>query len=233
MRKQFKVFRGERAVVTELVKGQALSATYDGETVVFSEPVHTQIGPFVEKQLKALYDDMKEMLQIEHDTCDELEAKGAECNRPDIEVIRTITIKGVLCGGLYEHPDVPKLIGVGNLSGTHDYCQDNQFLAFDLLINDELQDFYSMASMCVSFGIPTVPTLFFGNPKACDKFCQTHPELNTNVTQLFPLLDGNGDVWTDSDGMWASLPDIEDNAVAGFVVRAVTPVKGQNVEIII
>lgn len=237
MRKEFKAFKGERVAVVENVKGLDVVVVVDPNAVEFIcadwPSFKGQVKAFLENRSRALFDDLSNMVALQHEACDELENRGEEAtNRPPYDTIKTVEIRGKLIGGHYCNPQVPNLMGVKAISGNQSYCQDNQFLATQLYINGELQDIYTMGSLVTSFNIPPIPMITFGSPKAADRYVKTHLEGDSRVSMLFPLLDSRGNVDVTEHGAWQALPKALEGAMQyGLSVIAVKPVDGEEVRL--
>lgn len=229
MRKEFKIFRGERVAVVENVKGLEAVVIADSEGVRFECPqwpdFNGQVVDFLKNRVGAMFEDLNNMVALQHEACDALEERGEEAtNRPPYNSVNSLMVRGVLMGGYYNHHKVPNLMGVKAISGDLSYCQDNQFLASQLYINHDLQDIYSMGSLVTSFNIPPVPMLHFGSPKSADKYVKEHLEDDSNVSMLFPLLDARGNVDVTEHGAWQALPKALEGAMQyGLSVISVTP----------
>jgi Rnl2 family RNA ligase len=56
-----------------------------------------------------------------------------QCMKSADDVVR---VYGEIFGGLYEHPDVEKVSGATRVQKGVEYCPDNRFIAFDIMVND-------------------------------------------------------------------------------------------------
>lgn len=234
-------FGDTRCVVTEKVHGSNFQVAHDG--------IHTKFGrrgaflkadesfngyQYIEANLTAritaMFKDVKEMVMEQHKVCDELEAEGLPSNRPSIpRDFQELSIRGEFAGGNYPAEGVPVVKnGHGHVGkGSIWYSQDKSFYAFELCIDGVVQDFYTMASLCSSFGIPVVPVLFFGTLDECIEYSKEHLNENTTVPTMQPMLDENNKPIMDGD-YFTSLPVIPNNTREGHVIEPLEPMYFRN-----
>ena len=229
-------FPNTRFVVTEQIQGLGMSAVTDGDKVQFA---HSQgfldestyhgfetIAPLLQEKMLAMFSDIRAMVNAEHDACDALEADGIEAVRPphprDISELRLFF---TLYGGDYPYPGVPQLPGMYPVMSTADvwYCQDVSIGVHLMLINGHQSDFYEMGALCMSYGIPVVPALFFGTLNECLAYSKEHIGEPTTIPDKQPLLDVHGNYTVSGDEL-VGLPAISGNSRAGHLILPTTPV---------
>lgn len=116
---------------------------------------------------------------------------------------KTVTIFGELFGGGYPHPDVSKDETATLVQRGIYYCSQNEFYAFDILIdNDKYLDIETANAYFEKFGFIYAKTLFKGTLKDCLAYSNS---FKTTV----PLELG--------------LPELEGNLCEGVVIRPTQP----------
>ncbi len=104
---------------------------------------------------------------------------------------KTVTIFGELFGGGYPHPDVPKDDTAILVQRGIYYCTQNDFYAFDILIdNEKYLDVETANIYFDKFDFLYAKTLFQGNLKNCLAYSNTFKTTIPSEYQL-PELDGN------------------------------------------
>lgn len=225
---------GARCVVTEKVHGANLTARFDGEHFELARrrdvlaPDESfygveHIAGHLEKAIKAMYEDMKYATKLQEDAAVAFEADGQEANHPSVNPnFKQLEIRGEFAGGFYPDLPVPKQ-GHGQVGkGTIWYSQDKTFFGFQIDVDGEPLDFYETMTLCLSYGIPIVPTLFFGTFLECLEYSKEHLEENTTIPAHLPQIDVNGEVVIE-DGKLLPLPEIEGNTREGHVIMPVYP----------
>lgn len=225
-----------RCVVMEKVHGANFEVATDGSEVryasrnlVLGEGAdfygYQYVTDVLSKRILEMFKDMKEMVMAQHEACDHLEGQGEPCNRPDIpRDFQQLSIRGELAGGQYPAEGVAKVkVGHGQVgNGSIWYSQDKSFYAFEICIDDVPQDFYTLATLCPSFGIPVAPVLHFGTFQECLEWSKGHLEDNTLIPTMQPALDEEGKPVMEGD-YFTNLPTIEGNTREGHVISPVEP----------
>lgn len=104
---------------------------------------------------------------------------------------KTVTIFGELFGGGYPHPDVPKDDTAILVQRGIYYCTQNDFYAFDILIdNEKYLDVETANIYFDKFDFLYAKTLFQGNLKNCLAYSNSFKTTIPSEYQL-PELDGN------------------------------------------
>lgn len=117
--------------------------------------------------------------------------------------VKQVTIFGELFGGIYPHPNVEKInTAVFVQKGVY-YSPDNDFYAFDILINsDQYLDTDTVNSLFESVGFLYAKTIFRGSLTDCLE----HPNnFKSKISE------------------WLNLPDLQQNICEGVVIRPVQP----------
>lgn len=224
-------FGDYRCAVMEKVHGSNFSVETDGTDVDFSrrtgklEPDSKFYGyQFLIEPLtvriKDMFDDVRDMNATMWEAYDLVMEKDGVAQVPNLpRELTSIKITGEFCGGHF--PETPVCAkGAGQVGkGKIWYSQIKTFLAFELEINGEVQDIYTMASLCQSFAIPTVPVLFFGTFQECLEFSKEHLEENSVVSTMFPLMNKKGGVVQPLQ----HLPLLDSNVREGHVIIPVKP----------
>lgn len=243
----FRAASGDRRfVVTEKIHGANFEVATDGSDVRYARrqgPLeesesfygYRYITDVLSKRIIEMFKDMKEMVMEQHKVCDHLEAEGEPCNRPDIpRDFQQLSIRGEFAGGNYPAEGVPEVkVGHGQVGkGTIWYSQDKSFYAFELCIDGEPMDFYTLATMCSSYNIPMAPVLFFGTFQECLEWSKENLTNNTVVPSMQPMLEANGKPAMDGD-FFTHLPVIEGNQREGHVIAPVYPATLPNGKVMI
>ncbi len=117
--------------------------------------------------------------------------------------VNQITIFGELFGGAYPHTDVAKVEKATLVQKGIYYSPDNDFYAFDILINaDQYLDTYTVSSLFETVGFLHAKTLFKGSLDDCLQYP------NDFQSQISKLL---------------GLPNLKKNTCEGVVIRPVRP----------
>lgn len=116
--------------------------------------------------------------------------------------VESVAVFGELCGGAYNHPDVEKFNVKAVQKGVQ-YCPNQEFIAFDVMVDGKFIDFHDAFITLSSFEIPTAPVMHTGYLDECLDFMN---EFQTNVPEIFDL------------------PPIEGNTCEGVVVRPVNEI---------
>lgn len=106
-------------------------------------------------------------------------------------------ICGELYGGGYDHPDVENT-NDPRVQKQVQYTNHNEFMAFDLIVNGEIQDVDVMARIFAECDIPNVPFVFKGSFSKC-------LEQQNDFESLVPEVHGH--------------PPIPNNICEGVVIR--------------
>ncbi|AHK11905.1 RNA ligase 2 [Vibrio phage CHOED] len=236
LQKYIDLTQGQRFVVTEKIHGANFEVATDGQTVRYASRNQVLgegadfygyrfVAQFLTPKILAMFKDMKELIMEQHKACDYIEAKGDQANRPDIpRDFQEITIRGELAGGQY--PNAPKVkegngqVGKGKIW----YSQQKSFFAFEICVDGVPQDFYTLGTMCGSYGIPVAPVLTFGTFEECLEFSREHLEDITTVPNMTPLLNENGHPILNEDSSYCALHPIHNNTREGHVISSVNPV---------
>jgi len=119
------------------------------------------------------------------------------------EDISQIAVYGELFGGLYPHPEVKKKPDAVRLQKGIYYSPDNEFYAFDILINsNQYLNTDTVNELFEAAGFIYAKTLFRGSLEECLKYP------NKFQSQI---------------SRWLGLPQFEDNICEGVVIRPVEP----------
>lgn len=227
---------GKRCVLTEKIHGSNFLVATDGSQVNFGRRGayleegesfygYQYVGELLEKKVKEMFNDLKEMVMEQHRVADLIEAEGMQANRPDIpRDFQELSIRGELAGGRYPADGVPEVkVGHGQVGkGTIWYSQDKSFYAFELCIDGVPQDFYTLGSLCSSYGIPLAPVLFFGTFDECLEYSREHLNDISVVPMMQPMLDADGKPILDGEN-FTHLPAILDNTREGHVIAPCEP----------
>ena len=225
-----------RFVVTEKIHGSNLSVVTDGveaklarrqDFLADGEGFYgvSYIADIIKTKATQMFKDMQEAVEYEYAACDELIADGHTPTLPSLpRVITELRIFFEFFGGHYPHPDVPALPGMGQVGkGGIWYAQDKSVSAFRMYVNGEVVDFYTMGALCMSYGIPVVPALFFGSLDECIEYSQAHFADATVIPFMQPFLDAKGKP-VEVEGGYKMLPAIEGNIREGHVISPVDAV---------
>ncbi|WMX18595.1 RNA ligase, Rnl2 family [Aeromonas phage 1233] len=234
-------FGDRRFVVTEKIHGSNLSVVTDGVEVKFGrrndflaegEQFYgvEYVTTILRDRVLEMFKDIQDMVRMEHEACDALEADGKEVVRPthsrDIKELRMFM---EFYGGHYPHPDVPQIPNMGQVGkGGVWYAQDKSVAVFRMYIDGRMVDFYEMGALCMSYGIPVVPTLFFGTLDECLAYSHEHYEDLTTIPFMQPWLDAKGNPVKDDGEQILVLPAIEGNIREGHVIMPVEAIELPN-----
>ena len=130
-----------------------------------------------------------------------LSKSKVDLERGTLEEVKELIVYGELYGGTYPHPDVEIKSVKAVQKGVY-YCNDVDFIAFDIKINGCLMGVPVYASLCEWFNIPYCRTLFQGTLQEC----LSYPN---NYTSTIPRMHG--------------LPEIENNICEGNVIKTLKP----------
>lgn len=229
-----------RFVVTEKIHGSNLSVVTDGveaklarrqDFLAAGENFYgvEYIADIIKAKALQMFKDMQEAVEYEYAACDELLADGHTPTLPSLpRVITELRIFFEFFGGHYPHPDVPALPNMGQVGkGGIWYAQDKSVSAFRMYVNGEVVDFYTMGALCMSYGIPVVPALFFGSLDECIEYSQAHFADATVIPFMQPFLAVNGKP-VEVEGGYKMLPAIEGNIREGHVISPVDAVTFPN-----
>ena len=175
-----------RWVVTEKVHGANFQVSFDGETVTFSSRNgaldvddnfygYKAIASILSYGIKELYEKV-------------------ECS--------TIRVYGELCGGGYDHPDVPKVSAKQVQKGVQ-YSPKTEFYAFDLMVernDNESYILWTEAEELMNEYFFTAKTLLTGTLDECLAYSN---EYQTTIPALL------------------GLPEIENNVCEGNVIKPI------------
>ena len=117
--------------------------------------------------------------------------------------VKQVTIFGELFGGIYPQPNVEKVnTAVFVQKGVY-YCPDNDFYAFDILINsDQYLDNDTINNLYESVGFLYAKTIFRGSLNDCLEYPNN---FKSKISE------------------WFNLPDLQQNICEGVVIRPVQP----------
>lgn len=110
----------------------------------------------------------------------------------------TVTIFGELFGGVYPHKEVKQVNDVGAVQSGVYYSPDQEFLAFDIMIDGNYVSQKTFEEYCLAWDIPRVPTLFVGSFAECLAY---NNEFQDPIHKLY------------------GLPEIEKNICEGVVIK--------------
>jgi len=114
----------------------------------------------------------------------------------------TVRIFGENCGGEYKHEKVEPIKTAMKIQHGVWYSPDNQFLAFDIMVNEEFVSGREFDMYCKLFDIPYLPILFRGTFDECLEY---NPLFESLVYQQF------------------NLPKIDNNFAEGVVIKPDKP----------
>jgi Rnl2 family RNA ligase len=117
--------------------------------------------------------------------------------------VKQVTIFGELFGGIYPHPNVEKVNTAVFVQKGIYYSPDNDFYAFDILINsDQYLDTDTINNLFESVGFLYAKTIFRGSVNDCLEYPNN---FKSKISE------------------WISLPDLQQNICEGVVIRPVQP----------
>lgn len=111
---------------------------------------------------------------------------------------KQIAVMGEIFGGNYPHPKVQQVQEAKTVQGGIYYCPDNQFMIFDIKVDDEFMDFDKMQSICEFFDLPYIGALFQGTFAQCLRYKN---KFSSTIHKYYHL------------------PKIKDNICEGIVIR--------------
>lgn len=234
------VYGDEPAYVTEKVHGTNLTVEYDGENFLFGRrkawleegeafyELEAIKAPLCQRLMR-MYKEMKIVLRDHYDTAVKAIEAGEEAAKPDIDPdFKTITLRGEFFGGGFEHPEVPKVKGMGQIQGGIQYSQEKSYTVFRIEIDGEPVDMSTMGMLCMSFNIPHVPVVFMGTLKECIEWSRKHNADNSVIPLGFPMLDADGkaEPHPENPHMYKSLPQFAEgeNIREGNVITTKKPI---------
>jgi len=109
-----------------------------------------------------------------------------------------IAVFGELYGGIYPHPDVPAFPNAKKVQKGVYYCPHNDFMVYDIKVDDQFIDFIDMQMYCEQVGLRFVRAEFVGKFKECLEY------KNDFLSGIYKEYD---------------LPPIDDNICEGIVIR--------------
>lgn len=117
---------------------------------------------------------------------------------------KSITVFGELCGGFYDHPDVPRNPKAIKVQKEVQYHPENKMMAFDVKVDDEFVSVDDANTLLEFTFFDMLPVLFRGSFDECLEF---PPVFNSHVAHDF------------------GLPAIEGNVGEGYVIKPVRPLR--------
>jgi len=123
-------------------------------------------------------------------------------NKVSKSPVLEVAIHGELFGGIYNHPDVPRVPGASKIQKGICYCPGNDFYLFDLKIDGRLCDYDFTIGVSDVLGCPYAQELKRGTLQECLEY----PNDFQDPTHKF-----------------YGLPTVEDNITEGVVIRPVDP----------
>lgn len=228
---------GIRFVVTEKIHGANFQVTTNGSQVEFARRRgvlvegesfygYQYIAEPLTSKIKEMHKDLKEMTMEQHRVCDLAEAEGHEVNRPELpRDFQELSIRGEFAGGHYPAEGVVEVkVGNGQVGkGKIWYGQDKSFFAFEICVDGTPLDLHSVGALCISYGVPLVPVLFFGTFEECLEYSKAHLDSPSVVPQMQPLLNEKAEPIVDETMGFKSLPHLPDNIREGHVIASVEP----------
>jgi len=115
---------------------------------------------------------------------------------------KVLNVFGETFGGVYRHPDVPRVPGVTQVQKRVCYTPNAEFMAFDLYVDGLLQDWDETTKLFDQFEIPHLPELFRGTLDECLNY---NIRFNSRIPKLF------------------GLPEVSENLCEGVVIKPVIP----------
>lgn len=118
-----------------------------------------------------------------------------------------IQVHGEIFGGLYDHPDIPKVKESIKIQKGICYAPFNDYLIFDIVYftnNDEKHylNQYELIDMCENACVGYIPILYKGT---FDDMLNLNPEYESTIYQRY------------------GLPKIENNTAEGYVIKPIYP----------
>ena len=102
-----------------------------------------------------------------------------------------VVMYGELCGGLYRHPDVPRVEGAVRIQGRVDYSPDNEWVPFDLKVDGAYASQDLLKKLCDEVGLLSQQVVFRGTLEECLKFDPIFQDTTGNAFWGLPLIEGN------------------------------------------
>lgn len=178
-------------VVQEKIHGANLSFITDGQNILSAKRTELILDSeefFNSKFVLANYKD--KILNLH-------KALSADINT------KTVTIFGEIFGGGYPHTDIPKDDTAKLVQRGIYYCPQNDFYAFDILLNnDKYLDVETASGLFEKFGFIYAKALFKGSLKDCLAFSN---EFKTTIPSEHRL------------------PELDSNICEGVVIRPIQP----------
>lgn len=109
-----------------------------------------------------------------------------------------MVIYGEIFGGSYPHNDVSRINDACKVQKGVFYSPDNEFMIFDVKLDNEYMSAVLVEEGCRHYGLPYVPIRFKGTLEEC---LAQHNEFQTSIPGLL------------------GLPEIEDNVCEGVVIK--------------
>ena len=166
-------------VVQEKVHGANLSFITDGQNILTAKRTELILDSeefFNSKRVLTNYKD--KILNLHKDISSDFDTKN-------------VTIFGEIFGGGYPHPEIPKDDNAKLVQRGIYYCTQNDFYAFDILIdNDKYLDVETANVYFDKVGFVYAKTLFKDNLKSCLSYSNTFKTTIPSEYKL-PELDGN------------------------------------------
>lgn len=221
-------FGDQRFVLMEMPEGipvvfhtnrDASGSVLGLDTELFGTLVDTMTARTLE-----MVNDLNQVMTEQDAVCDRMEAQGEHGVRPDFPSADSVTIYGIVYGGMYPADGIEHHVGEDTPvvpARTH-YTQMVTFSAYAMEINGVPVDFYSMGATCMSYGIPVCPTLVFSD---FAQVLSTHASLKdyqSIIPAMTPLLNGECEPILKDDQL-QGLPRLEDNPCYGHLLRSVEP----------
>ncbi len=111
---------------------------------------------------------------------------------------KQVAVMGEIFGGSYPHPKIAQDNQARKVQPGIYYCPDNQFMIFDIKVDDEYLDFDEMQAKCEFFELPFIGALATGSFKECLKHKN---KFSSTIHKYYHL------------------PKIKDNICEGIVIR--------------
>ena len=102
-----------------------------------------------------------------------------------------LIVYGELCGGLYRHPDVPKVPNAVRIQGRVDYSPDNEWVPFDIKADGKFISQDEVKRLCDEVGLLSQQVVFRGTMEECLKFDPVFQDTTGNYFWGLPLIENN------------------------------------------